>query len=40
MNWIVELQYDEIVISKFCLMDINRRMNKLNSDIPPNKIIK
>ena len=39
MNWIVELQCDESVISKFCLIAINRRMNTLKSDFATKKML-
>lgn len=37
MNWIVEFQCDDIIISNFCLIAIDRRINTLKSNFVTKK---
>ena len=39
LNWITQLQCDNSVISKFCLMAIDKRKNVLRSDFATKKIL-
>ena len=39
LNWITQLQCNDSVISKFCLMAIDKRMNVLRSDFATKKML-